>query len=147
MTIMNNPVAGFFVYIFGSVFASFFGVVISRVPRGESIVFPGSHCFDCGRELTWKENIPIVSWLVSGGKCRSCGAKIGVFSFVYEILGGLFPTLTYVFSDTLSEFILKVIFTEVVFLVCGYDWENHRWLGRWSAAIGIVLYACLVWFI
>ncbi len=65
-----------FLGLFGLVFGSFANVLIWRVPRGESIVSPPSHCPTCGHEIRWYDNIPVVSWLVLGGRCRDCGTRI-----------------------------------------------------------------------
>ncbi len=62
--------------VLGLVIGSFLNVVIWRVPRKESIVTPGSHCPSCSRELTPLENVPVLSWLVLRGRCRSCGTRI-----------------------------------------------------------------------
>jgi leader peptidase (prepilin peptidase) / N-methyltransferase len=61
---------------FGLLFGSFANVLIWRVPRGESIVSPGSHCPRCGRGIRWHDNIPVVSWLMLRGRCRDCGEPI-----------------------------------------------------------------------
>lgn len=55
---------------------SFLNVVIWRVPRGESIVRPGSHCPSCAAPITARDNVPLVSWLVLGGRCRHCEVRI-----------------------------------------------------------------------
>ena len=60
----------------GACIGSFLNVVIYRVPRGESIVFPGSHCPTCGRTIHWHDNIPIISWVVLRGRCRWCKCRI-----------------------------------------------------------------------
>jgi len=65
-----------FVFAFGACIGSFLNVIIYRLPRGQSIVFPGSHCPACGRAISWRDNIPIVSWLVLRGRCRRCGVAI-----------------------------------------------------------------------
>jgi leader peptidase (prepilin peptidase) / N-methyltransferase len=57
---------------FGLLFGSFANVVIWRVPRGESVVSPGSHCPSCGQAIRWYDNIPVVSWIVLGRRCRDC---------------------------------------------------------------------------
>lgn len=62
--------------IFGAVIGSFLNVVIWRVPRGESIVHPGSACPQCGKPIAWYDNLPIVSYLVLRGRCRHCAARI-----------------------------------------------------------------------
>lgn len=62
--------------IFGLVVGSFLNVVIYRVPRGESIVSPRSACPACGTPIRERDNVPVVSWLLLGGKCRFCRAPI-----------------------------------------------------------------------
>src|SRR6187549_938905 len=61
----------------GLLVGSFLNVVIWRVPRGESVVSPPSHCPTCGRELRWRDNIPVLSWILLRGRCRDCGEPIG----------------------------------------------------------------------
>lgn len=79
----------------GACIGSFLNVVIYRLPRGESIVFPGSHCPTCGRAIRWHDNIPLVSWFVLRGHCRQCKAAISPRYVVIEaaaalIVGGLY---------------------------------------------------------
>lgn len=70
----------------GLVFGSFLNVVVHRVPRKESIVRPASRCPSCGHELSAADNIPVISWLMLGGKCRYCGARISVRYPAAELL-------------------------------------------------------------
>ena len=72
--------------VLGLVVGSFLNVVIYRVPRGESIVRPGSHCPRCGAAVRMRDNIPVVSWLVLGGRCRHCGAGISPRYILVEVL-------------------------------------------------------------
>ena len=65
-----------FMIAIGASVGSFLNVVIYRLPLGKSIVFPGSHCPQCGRAIHWYDNIPLVSWWVLGGKCRFCKCSI-----------------------------------------------------------------------
>jgi len=65
------------IVVLGLVIGSFLNVVIYRVPRQESIVFPGSHCPKCNRALKARHNVPVLSWLVLRGRCSSCHSKIG----------------------------------------------------------------------
>jgi prepilin signal peptidase PulO-like enzyme (type II secretory pathway) len=75
--------------LFGFAIGSFLNVVLTRVPRGESIVYPGSHCRVCGRVLSWWENVPVVSWLALHGRCRTCHAPIGVRYVLVELGMGI----------------------------------------------------------
>lgn len=65
-----------FLVVLGALIGSFLNVVVWRVPQGMSIVRPPSACPQCGHEIAWYDNIPILSWLVLGGKCRNCKARI-----------------------------------------------------------------------
>ena len=84
------PVA-FHLWVFavGAIVGSFLNVVIARVPRGESIVSPGSKCPRCGAPIRWYDNVPIVSWLLLRAKCRKCGEPISVRYPLVELLGGI----------------------------------------------------------
>jgi leader peptidase (prepilin peptidase) / N-methyltransferase len=76
-------------FVPGLAIGSFLNVVAARVPEKRSIVSPGSACMSCGHELSWYENIPVVSWLVLRGKCKSCGARIGVVYPAVELVTAL----------------------------------------------------------
>ncbi len=75
--------------IFGLVIGSFLNVVAYRVPRGESIRFPASHCPSCQQPIAARDNIPIFGWLLLRGKCRSCAAPIRARYPIVEALTGL----------------------------------------------------------
>lgn len=66
-----------FAGLLGLAFGSFLNVCLTRWPAGESIVKPGSHCRNCSQTLAWWENVPLASWLVLRGRCRTCGTWIG----------------------------------------------------------------------
>jgi len=77
------------VTIVGLCVGSFCNVLIFRIPRGEEFVKTPSHCMTCGHRLHWYENIPLVSWLAQGGKCRGCGVKLSVQYPLVEAANGL----------------------------------------------------------
>ena len=78
-----------FSFVMGACIASFLNVVIWRVPRGESIVSPPSHCPKCNAPIKWYQNIPILSWLALRGKCANCKAPISPRYILIETLGGV----------------------------------------------------------
>ena len=82
-------ILGFFSFWLGACVASFLNVVIWRVPRGESIVSPPSHCPKCNAAIKWYQNIPILSWLALRGKCANCKAPISPRYILIELLGGV----------------------------------------------------------
>jgi leader peptidase (prepilin peptidase)/N-methyltransferase len=63
-------------FVLGLLFGSFLNVCISRLPRHESIVKPGSHCPHCGKPIRWYDNIPILSWILLRRRCRDCTQSI-----------------------------------------------------------------------
>jgi len=73
----------------GAVVGSFLNVLIWRVPRGMSVVRPGSHCPACGAPIRWFDNVPILSWLALGGRCRRCRGRISPRYPVVEAAAGL----------------------------------------------------------
>jgi len=86
---MNGTLAVMLALVLGGAFGSFLNVVLSRLPRGESVVWPASHCEACGRGLAWWENIPVVSFVALRGRCRTCHAPIGMRTLVVEAASGL----------------------------------------------------------
>lgn len=83
------------VFLFGICLGSFLNVVIFRIPRGRSIVFPGSACTFCGHLIPWWENIPLLSYIFLGGKCRTCRTIISSRYFLVELLTGLVGVFLY----------------------------------------------------
>ncbi|MBI4259528.1 MAG: prepilin peptidase [Actinobacteria bacterium] len=71
--------------ILGLAFGSFLTVVVHRVPRGESLIRPGSRCPSCGVEIRARDNVPLLSWLVLRGRCRACGAPISALYPLVEL--------------------------------------------------------------
>jgi len=77
-----------FAFVWGCIWASFVNVVVYRIPREMSVVKPASHCPACGAPVRPLDNLPVVSWLVLGGRARCCGAPISPRYVVVELLGG-----------------------------------------------------------
>ncbi|GAB6075592.1 prepilin peptidase [Desulfurobacterium crinifex] len=76
-------------FIFGTIVGSFLNVCTYRIPMGESVIYPSSHCPKCGEKIKWYDNIPIISYLILRGKCRNCGEKISVQYPLIELLTGI----------------------------------------------------------
>jgi leader peptidase (prepilin peptidase)/N-methyltransferase len=83
-----------FIFAFGCCIGSFLNVVIYRLPRDESLIKPPSACPACGTHIRFYDNIPLVSWLLLGAKCRHCKAPISLRYFFIELLTGLVFTGT-----------------------------------------------------
>lgn len=76
-------------FIIGLIFGSFFNVVGLRIPKRESIIYPNSHCPNCQSFLSWKDNIPVISYILLKGKCRYCHVPISKIYPITEFSVGL----------------------------------------------------------
>jgi leader peptidase (prepilin peptidase)/N-methyltransferase len=83
------------VFLFGLLFGSFANVCIYRLPRNESIVFPASHCPACNNLIPWYDNIPVLSFMLLRGKCRSCKQSISWRYPVVELITGILFSALY----------------------------------------------------
>jgi len=100
-----------FAFVLGSVIGSFLNVVILRIPKDESIVYPSSHCFACGNSLKPWHNIPIISWLFLRGKCAFCNSKISMQYPAIELLSGIiFVLLISKFGISIPIFFVALSF-------------------------------------
>jgi leader peptidase (prepilin peptidase) / N-methyltransferase len=139
-----------FIFAFGCCIGSFLNVVIYRLPRDKSIVSPPSACPGCGKYIRFYDNIPLVSWLVLGRKCRFCKTPISPRYFIIELLTGLlFVGLFYLY------------FRSGLQIVTQPSWQNGGWfvyllhismLGALIAASGIdlefwIIPLSLCWFV
>lgn len=109
-----------FAFIFGLIIGSFLNVVIHRVPRGMSIVFPGSHCASCGARIRAFDNVPLVSYALLRGRCRACRARIsGAYPMVELLTGLMFATLTLKTGpswEVLPEFVFASVMIALLFI-------------------------------
>ena len=86
--------AGLLAGLLGAIIGSFGNVVVYRLPRGESVAFPGSHCPNCGHQLGFLDLVPVFSYLALRGRCRSCKARISPrYPLVELLMAGLFAAL------------------------------------------------------
>lgn len=100
-----------FIFISGLILGSFLNVCIYRMPRGESIIFPSSHCPACKKNIFWYDNIPVLSYLVLGGKCRFCKAKIHWRYPLVEVLTALLLTALFLKFGVTPRFFAYSIMT------------------------------------
>ena len=84
-----------FAFAMGACIASFLNVCIWRIPRGENIAYPPSHCPNCNAAIRWYQNIPIISWCCLRGKCANCHKPISIRYTIVEAMGGIFFLLAY----------------------------------------------------
>lgn len=107
-----------FMWIIGSIFGSFFNVVGYRIPRNLSIVKPGSFCPKCNHSLKWYELIPILSYIIQGGKCRCCHERISIIYPIIEVTTAiLFSTSYFVFGFSYELIIALVVASFLVIVI------------------------------
>ncbi|WAM33200.1 prepilin peptidase [Caldicellulosiruptor morganii] len=104
---------GIFAFVMGLVIGSFLNVCIYRLPRGESIIAPGSRCPRCGKRLGWFELIPVLSYLIQKGRCRGCREKISIQYPLVELLTGLNAIMAFNF------YFFQSILLAVLFFIIG----------------------------
>jgi leader peptidase (prepilin peptidase) / N-methyltransferase len=113
--------------LFGLVIGSFLNVMIHRVPIRQSIVWPSSRCPSCGEGIKSLDNLPVLSYLILRGRCRSCKARISPrYPLVEAVTGILFALAAYEFGLSLSLAWALVLISALVVLA-GTDLE-HRLL-------------------
>ena len=111
--------------LLGAVIGSFLNVVIHRLPRGESLALPASHCPGCQTPLKPYDNIPIVSWLLLRGRCRACGERISPRYPLVELLTVVVFASVAAVRGFDADLALELPFAAVLIAVAGIDLE-HR---------------------
>ena len=116
-----DPVLAAAIFVLGLAFGSFLNVCIYRLPRGISVVTPRSACPKCKHGIALYDNMPVLSWLILGGRCRHCKTKISLRYLIIELLAGLlFLACYWYFGYTISTLkycafgflVLGLIFTD-----------------------------------
>lgn len=114
----------FYIVIFSLIFGSFLNVCIYRIPRGESLVSPGSHCPRCGHNIRWYENIPVLSYVFLLGKCSKCRKKISAVYPIVEILTAVVAVSLYArFGGAPKSVIYFALFSALI-VVSFIDFER-----------------------
>lgn len=114
----------FVIFIFGTVLGSFYNVVGYRIPKGESLIKPSSHCPKCNHKLGASELVPIFSWLFLGGKCKNCKQKIPAFYPIFELSTGLLFAISYYIFGFNIEFIISITFISMLLIIIISDYQT-----------------------
>lgn len=111
-------------FIVGTIFGSFYNVVGYRVPKGQSLIYPASHCTKCNHKLGVLELIPILSFLFLGGKCSKCKDKISWFYPLFEFISGVLFALSYVVFGFSLECLLSIVFISMLLIIIISDYQT-----------------------
>src|SRR3954470_7836911 len=113
-------------FVGGMLTGSFVGVVAHRVPRGLSIVGPRSVCDSCGTQIAAYDNVPVISWLMLRGRCRSCDASIPARYPLVELAVGLaFAATAVVLRDDPAQLALGLVFVAMLAAITLTDLEGQ----------------------
>ena len=111
-------------FVVGTIFGSFYNVVGYRVPKGESLLYPSSHCTKCNHKLGPLELIPILSFLFLGRKCKKCKAKISWFYPIFEFTSGVLFALSYYVYGFSLECLLSIVFISMLLIIIISDYQT-----------------------
>ncbi len=113
--------------VFGLMVGSFLNVCIARLPAGESIVSPPSRCPHCRQPIRWRDNLPVVSYLILGGRCRACRARITPrYLFVELVTGVLFALQAWQVGEVSWLLASRLTFTALLIALAATDLETYR---------------------
>lgn len=133
-------------FILGSVMGSFFHVVATRLSNEESIISPGSHCHICNHKLRWYELIPVISYIIQGGKCRKCKETLPLSYLVIEIVTGVLYAVCFHEYGISSDLVISIIFVSILIIVIVSDIEYMIILDEvlvFGSVITIIFYLIL----
>ena len=110
-------------FVLGTILGSFYMVLATRIPRGESIVSPPSHCDKCNHRLSSLELIPIFSYIFQKGRCKNCNTKLSILYPLYEFISGLLFSLAYISYGLNYELIIALTFISLLLIIVLSDIE------------------------
>ena len=141
---LPEPIASACVLAAGLVVGSFLNVCIHRLPRGESVVRPGSRCPSCGTAIRWYQNVPVISWIALRARCASCGARISARYPLVEALAGALALLLFRTYGATAAFALSSAFA-LALLVLFFTDLDHNLLPDVVTLPGFVLGTAAAW--
>ncbi|OGS53281.1 MAG: hypothetical protein A2Y20_06510 [Firmicutes bacterium GWF2_51_9] len=115
---------GSLLLVFGFIIGSFLNVVIYRLPKHESIVYGPSHCMNCNEKIKPYDLIPVLSYIILGGKCRSCSMKISIRYPLIELLNGLLYLGIFILNELTLDSILMMAFSSTLLVIAMIDFDT-----------------------
>jgi leader peptidase (prepilin peptidase)/N-methyltransferase len=125
ISITIDPLLSIILFLLGLCIGSFLNVCIHRMPRGESISFPGSRCTNCGTAIRWYDNVPVASYLALGGKCRACKAPVSPRYLYVEVLTGIIFAAHALFFEPGVLLAARLVFSAILIALFFIDLEHQ----------------------
>lgn len=113
------------IFIFGTVLGSFYNVVGYRLPKGESLIYPPSHCPKCQHRLGASELVPIFSYLFLKGKCKNCHEPVSLFYPIFELSSGILFAVSYLVFGFSIEFFIAITFISMLLIIIISDYQTY----------------------
>jgi leader peptidase (prepilin peptidase)/N-methyltransferase len=120
----GNPMTLLIAVLFGLAVGSFLNVCIVRLPEDESIVAPGSHCRSCRAPVAWRDNIPVLGFVLLGGRCRHCGAPFSPRYAVVEVVTGVLFGVVAMQGLPLGESLLQMAICAAMIVITFIDIDH-----------------------
>ena len=128
----------FIIFLYGIVFGSFLNVLIYRLPLKENIATEHSHCMTCGAKIQWYDLIPLVSYIILGGKCRHCKAKISPQYPIIEATNGIAYVIVFLVHGFNAVSILMCFAFSIFLVISVIDWRTFEIPFSLNVAIGVL---------
>ena len=128
----------FIIFLYGIVFGSFLNVLIYRLPLKENIATEHSHCMTCGEKIQWYDLIPLVSYIILGGKCRHCKAKISPQYPIIEATNGIAYVIVFLVHGFNAVSILMCFAFSIFLVISVIDWRTFEIPFSLNVAIGVL---------
>src|SRR5579872_48644 len=123
---MLSPFAYIIMALFGLAFGSFLNVCICRIPASESVIFPGSHCPNCGHAIRWRDNIPVLGYFLLRGQCRDCHKRISAQYPLVEVLTAAIFVLELARYGFTPELLKNTVFALLMVILIFTDLRERR---------------------
>lgn len=127
-------------FIFGCVFGSFYNVVAFRTVNKESLIKPRSHCPKCKHILSWYELIPIISFIIQKGRCRSCKEKISVFYPLMELFSGILFAISFYSFGFSYELLMALSLSSMLIIITVTDLNYYIIPDEVNIFFGILIF-------
>jgi leader peptidase (prepilin peptidase)/N-methyltransferase len=109
------------IFVLGLIVGSFSNVCIYRIPRNESVIYPASHCPKCRSNISPKDNIPLLSYILLKGRCRNCKSKISIQYPVVEFLTGFIYLIIYLIYGLSIQTLIYIILSSALIIIAFID--------------------------
>jgi leader peptidase (prepilin peptidase) / N-methyltransferase len=113
------------IFCYGLMVGSFANVCIHRLPRKESVVFPGSHCPACSSEVRPLDNIPVISYIILGGKCRDCSIRISPIYPIIEMVTAILVLAGFFRFGVSFDFLVYSVLAPALVIITAIDIEHQ----------------------